>query len=40
MEEFHMGKYITDELEIKKARKKARMLYGHILMYDLKMKEL
>ena len=40
MEEFHIGKHLTEDLEIRKARKKAKMLYAHILMYDIKMQEL
>ena len=33
-------KKITDELEIKKAHKKMKMLYGHFYMYSMKMEEI
>jgi hypothetical protein len=31
---------LTDKLEIQKAMKKMRMLYGHMYMYALKMQEI
>ena len=33
-------KKLQDELEIRKAQKKMRMLYAHLLMYHLKVEEL
>uniref|UniRef100_A0A7S3FX44 Complex 1 LYR protein domain-containing protein n=1 Tax=Strombidium rassoulzadegani TaxID=1082188 RepID=A0A7S3FX44_9SPIT len=33
-------KTLTDEMEIRKAVKKMRMLYGHLQMWDEKMKEI
>lgn len=32
-------KKLQDELEIQKAKKKMRMLYAHLLLYDIKMQE-
>lgn len=40
VEEVHDWKLLKDELEISKADKKMRMLYAHLLMYDMKMQEL
>lgn len=33
-------KKLEDDLEIRKAQKKMRMLYAHLLMYNLKIEEL
>ena len=32
-------KLLTDELEILKAEKRMRMLYGHVQMWEIKMEE-
>ena len=39
LEDVRDWKKLSDDLEIKKAHKKMRMLYAHFLMYQLKMQE-
>ena len=39
LEDVRDWKKLNDDLEIKKAHKKMRMLYAHFLMYQLKMEE-
>lgn len=38
--EFREGRELKDDLEIRKAVKRARMGLAHLLMYEAKMKEL
>jgi len=38
--DFREGKLLKNELEIKKAIRKARMGFSHILMYQIKMEEI
>eukprot|EP00347_Sterkiella_histriomuscorum_P011874 403370769 len=39
LEDVNDWKQLTDDLEKRKAVKKMRMLYGHLLMYQMKMEE-
>jgi hypothetical protein len=39
LDEVRDWKKLDDELEIRKAVRKMRMLYAHLLMYHLKMQE-
>lgn len=39
LEDVRDWKKLNDDLEIKKAQKKMRMLYAHFLMYQMKMEE-
>lgn len=38
--EFRDSRELKDELEVKKAIKRARMGLAHVIMYEIKMKEL